>query len=126
MSTQIRTEHYANIEDALAKHKEITGSDFFECYENSKHSIVRAAESGRISEYMVDLATGDIYYIFDCPDHLLVLNRLSLHACLHNGPFHEVFVGEYTITFHRDGHRGYSRSKESRKELAAASTIVEC
>jgi len=123
MATQIRIQCCETIDEALAKHAQITGSEFFECYENSKRSTVKCAEWNRESMWMVDLDKGDIYYITECPDRLLVLNKLSLCSCMDNNPFKTVCVSEGLITIYDDG-RGHSRSAISRKALAALNVIV--
>ncbi len=123
---KIKTRMYSDIEDALLKHYLITGSDFFECYENSKFSTIRLAERGRIANWMVDRETGDIYYLTVCEDKLIVLNKLSLSYCMHDSPFHIVefkekneALGEILIIEEQA-----ARDSETRKALAKAKTFV--
>jgi len=118
----IRIERHANSADALAQHKQITGSDFFECYESSKCSILRLAETLRVGEYMVDIQTGDIYYIARCPDGLLILNKLTLYSCMDDSPFHKVIISENEIVIFEKIE--FARDKVTRQILSETETIV--
>jgi len=118
----IRIERHANSADALAQHKQITGSDFFKCYENSKCSTLRLAETFRVNEYMVDIQTGNIYYIARCPDGLLILNKLSLYSYMDDSPFHKVIISENEIMIL--GEIEFARDKVTRQILSETETIV--
>jgi len=118
----MQVECFPDIQDALDEHKRITGSDFFECYQNTKPSTIRIANDRRECYWMVDRVTGDIYYLTRCPDKLLMLNKLSLGCYMNDSLFHEVnFNHEDNITITS---RTFSRSRESRIRLAANDIVV--
>jgi hypothetical protein len=109
------------IEEALDFHKEITGSDFFECFETSRPSVIRTAERGRASEWMVDLESGKIYFITEAPDKLLILNELTLHSVMDDGPFNEALIFSDKITFLRSR---FGRGPGTRAALAKIGKVV--
>ena len=122
MAIEFKT--YESIENALDAHKVITGSGLFDGYENSKAPRLKTIETGRVGVWMVDQATGDIYYLFeDDRNGLRLLNKLSLGACLDNSPFQRVQLDhEDGIMF--IGNADYSKSNKARRLMGKAEWIV--
>ena len=122
MAIEFKT--YENIENALVAHKKITGSGLFDGYENSKAPHLKIIESGRTGVWMVDQASGDIYYLFeDDRNGLRLLNKLTLSACLDNSLFQRVELAmDDGIMFIGEGQ--YAKTNTSRRMLGQMNWIV--
>jgi hypothetical protein len=118
----IEFKSYEGIVAALDAHKKITGTGLFEGFENSQAEKVRMVNKGRKSPWMVDQATGDIYYIFeDDRTGLRLFNKLTLGACLDDSPFQRVIIQEGWIEI---GDPKYKRDNVSRKTMGKMNWIV--
>jgi hypothetical protein len=120
MAIEFKT--YKDFEDALAAHKKITGTGFFDGYENSKAPRLKIIESGRVGDWMVDRVTGDIYYIYhDGRNGLRLLNKLSLGMCLDDALFQRVELDNGVMFI---GDAKYSKTNMSRRLLGKMEWIV--
>lgn len=84
MKTMTELKLASNLDEALEMHKEITGGNFFECFENEKPRKESIIEEVRVKKYMVD-EKGGIYYLVKGRHSEIILNRLTLHSMLTGG-----------------------------------------
>ncbi len=102
MKTTIPYIKAATYEKALRVHKEITGRNFYESYENCYEPWNFTPE--RLHNdmgFFVAKDTGDIYYVYkNCSTHgrygtgELILHKLTIHTAIGNGGFNAVFISE--------------------------------
>ena len=120
MAIEFKT--YKDFEDALVAHKKITGTGFFDGYENSKAPRLKIIETGRVGDWMVDRATGDIYYLYaDGRNGLRLLNKLSLGMCLDDALFQRVELVDGIMFI---GLATYKKDNMSRRMLGKMEWIV--
>jgi len=94
---EIETSAAANLAEALELHLAVTGSNFYEGFTNVQARTLKLHEDGNHGLYNVCDDTGDIYFVFNCPDGLQILHKLSIDSCISDGGFREATIDEKEI-----------------------------
>ena len=117
----IDTTQAADFNAALELHHQITGEHFYEGYENVQSKDESFHARGDHSTYSVCNETGDIFYIYTCPDSMKILHKLSIHSCISNSGFNEAMVYPDCISIVE---RNWGNVPANRKIFARDATTV--
>lgn len=119
---KIKIKKFDTQNEALEFQKSITGQFYFQGFERNSLDKIMDKKKGNNLPYMVDITNGDIYYIFNCPDGLEVLNKFQLISCLTGDPFRKVFLKDDIIEIEKQG--TIEKNSVNRKILADNKQIV--
>lgn len=118
---EIETSAAANLAAALELHLEVTGSNFYEGFTNVQAQAAKLHEDGNHGMYNVCNDTGDIYFVFNCPDGLQILHKLSIDSCISDGGFNEATIDEDEICIFG---KGWGNTPANRESLIEEGLIV--
>ena len=125
---QIQVKKFHKQDDALEFQKSIAGEYYYDGFVRSSLDKKMDEEKNNDIPYMVDVKTGDIYYVFTCDDGLQVLNKFTVSSCISNSPFKEVFIIDNAINDKHEiligEHPMYAKSEKNRRLLAKHKVIV--
>ena len=72
--------------------------------------------------YMVDVNTGDVYYVFTADDGVQSLNKFSVVSCINNSKLRRVLIGSDSIIIDEDV--TLSKTPKNRKFIAKHQLVV--
>ena len=117
----IKATKYATQSEALAAHKEITGSEFYDGFN------YRETDS---NEWYVCSATGAVYYIFQAENNNFsqgerILNKLEIHSMISSGGLNQAaLIEDGDLTHIHIIERNWSGCRKNRKLFSKEGIII--